>query len=60
METKNIKGHFCGTEVKIMCCPFCSIYFTKEDLKDYFSIKEANISNLCQKCQDAVFDEEEE
>ncbi len=43
-----------------MCCPFCSIYFTKEDLKDYISIKEANISNLCQKCQDAVFDEEEE
>ena len=39
-------------------CPFCGVEFDKEDLRNAISIKESNISGLCQKCQDDIFGED--
>jgi len=36
-------------------CPFCKIEIKKEDFRDDESIREYQISGLCQKCQDKVF-----
>lgn len=37
-------------------CPFCNEKIDKDEFKDPLSIKEFNISGLCQKCQDKFFD----
>ena len=42
-----------------MICPFCKLQFNLNDLRDELSIKEFEISGLCQNCQDKVFEEKE-
>ena len=42
-------------------CPCCGIKINPEtDFKDQLSIKEYTISGMCQKCQDSVFESEED
>ena len=41
-------------------CPFCKSPICLEEFRDNLSIKEFNISGLCQKCQDKIFVEPEE
>jgi len=36
-------------------CVFCHKLIKMEDFRDQLSIKEYNISGLCQKCQDDTF-----
>lgn len=36
-------------------CPTCGEPINIADFKDALSIKEFNISKMCQKCQDSVF-----
>lgn len=36
-------------------CPFCHMEVNYEDFRDELSKKEFNISGLCQKCQDEIF-----
>lgn len=45
--------------VKAKKCPFCSETVGQESFRDAKSIKEFQISGLCQKCQDSFFGEEE-
>ena len=40
-----------------MICPFCKLQITLNDFRDILSVKEYNISGLCQNCQDDVFEE---
>ena len=41
-------------------CPICKKDMTGEKFKDEISVKEFQISGLCQVCQDDIFDKEEE
>ena len=41
-------------------CPFCDEFVVKEDFKDDLSLREFNISGMCQKCQDEFFTEDDE
>lgn len=42
-------------------CPICSKVINPwEDLRDYLSRKEWEISGMCQECQDEIFECEEE
>lgn len=41
--------------VELSCCPFCKDPVKMEDFRDELSRKEWTISGLCQKCQDDVF-----
>ena len=41
-------------------CPFCSTPVTMEDFRDDLSRREFEISGMCQKCQDEVFQEPDE
>jgi len=36
-------------------CPICKNPVSKSDFKDERSIKEYNISGMCQRCQDDIF-----
>lgn len=36
-------------------CPWCEAKINIKDFKDELSLKEYNISGLCQKCQDEFF-----
>ncbi len=36
-------------------CPICGSYIKIEDFKDPLSLKEFNISGMCQECQDKIF-----
>ena len=36
-------------------CPFCKLVIDKSSFTDELSVKEYNISGLCQKCQDDFF-----
>lgn len=38
-------------------CPFCGEVINKKDFRDKLSLKECEISGLCQKCQDKTFKE---
>jgi uncharacterized CHY-type Zn-finger protein len=40
-------------------CILCGKIIKLEDFKDELSIREFNISGLCQQCQDNIFEEEE-
>lgn len=42
-------------KVDARLCPFCSTPIKMEDFRDELSRKEANISGLCQACQDDFF-----
>ena len=42
--------------VELGLCPICKDSIRAEDFKDSLSFKEYNISGLCQKCQDSVFE----
>ncbi len=47
-----------GTEVEDVSrgvCPFCKKQVKAEDFRDPLSVKEYNISGLCQFCQDDFF-----
>lgn len=37
-------------------CPFCKKEVKEEDFRDRFSVREWEISGLCQACQDKVFE----
>ncbi len=39
-------------------CPICHAKINPEEFKDALSVKEYQISGLCQKCQDATFGNE--
>lgn len=41
-------------------CPLCSAKVEMREFRDEISVREFKISGLCQKCQDDVFDAEEE
>lgn len=41
-------------------CPFCSNFVVKEDFKNEISLKEFELSGMCQKCQDEFFDQDPE
>lgn len=50
----------CGfsKEVKLvenLKCPICQASIHMEDFKDPLSIREYQISGMCQKCQDKIF-----
>lgn len=52
-----------GKEMKMIenrQCPICGEKVNTNDFKDDLSIKEFNISGMCQKCQDRIFNSEEE
>ena len=52
-----------GEEVRramLGICPFCNTPVTVEDFRDDLSRKEFEISGMCQKCQDSIFQEPEE
>jgi hypothetical protein len=38
------------------CCPLCGEPVNMNDFKDDLSRREYEISKMCQKCQDSVFD----
>jgi len=38
-------------------CPFCKTNIDKTKFRDELSLKEFEISGLCQKCQDKMFEE---
>jgi len=42
-----------------MICPFCKLQFCIEDFRDNLSMREFEISGLCQNCQDEVFEDKE-
>ena len=42
-------------DVENNICPFCKKKININDFKNYISIKEYNISGLCQRCQDEIF-----
>ena len=42
-----------------MICPFCKLQFNLNDFRDALSIREFEISGLCQNCQDEVFEEKD-
>lgn len=42
--------------VELGLCPACKDPIRTEDFKDPLSFKEYNISGLCQKCQDSIFE----
>ena len=47
-----------GDQVKLVeehKCPFCKKPIDMKDFKDELSIREFQISGLCQKCQDETF-----
>ena len=44
-------------KVKAGNCPFCSKPVESNSFKDELSLKEFNISGMCQKCQDDFFEE---
>jgi hypothetical protein len=37
------------------CCPFCKEKIDIKSFKDSLSVKEYEISGLCQNCQDKIF-----
>ena len=41
-----------------MRCPFCDKIFMMTDLRDNLSMREAEISEICQECQDKTFKED--
>jgi transcription initiation factor IIE alpha subunit len=51
--TKELERHEQGL------CPFCGEEVNKDDFRDKISLKEFEISGLCQKCQDITFREDE-
>jgi len=57
MNSKIIKSIFPKMYDKIQKgkCPICDECINIEDFKDEISLKEFNISGLCQKCQDSFF-----
>ena len=42
-------------DVENNICPFFFFLININDFKNYISIKEYNISGLCQRCQDEIF-----
>jgi hypothetical protein len=38
-------------------CPFCGVRISETSYRDELSKKEAQISGLCQRCQDEIFKE---
>lgn len=36
-------------------CPLCGNPVNREDFRDELSMREFNISGMCQKCQDRIF-----
>ena len=58
-EMKKFAAVICGMDpnlIELGMCPFCGRPVFVEDFKDDLSLKEFEISGLCQKCQDEVFD----
>lgn len=57
MKEKVVKTFFPKEvkEVKQGNCPICKNQIKINDFKDKLSIKEFEISGLCQKCQDEIF-----
>ncbi len=47
--TKELNRISCGH------CPICNNKIFKDEFRDLLSIKEFEISGLCQKCQDKIF-----
>ena len=41
--------------VEIGICPFCTNPISKDEFRDELSLKEYQISGLCQNCQDEMF-----
>jgi hypothetical protein len=41
--------------IKMRMCPFCSVGVNPGDFRDPISLREYEISGLCQHCQDEVF-----
>lgn len=58
MKTAGFKQYV--NDVKAGFCPFCKKEIDSDtEFRDKLSIKEFQISGLCQKCQDNFFEEEE-
>lgn len=57
-----IESSFPGTAAYIAehKCPLCKKDIVEVEFVDALSVREYEISGLCQKCQDKVFGEEEE
>lgn len=52
-----------GKEMKMVenrQCPICGEKVNTNDFRDDLSVKEFTISGMCQKCQDKIFNSEEE
>lgn len=47
-------------EVAFGRCPFCRTIVNMTDFKDDLSLREFQISGLCNSCQDSVFNDEVE
>lgn len=58
-QKKNIlKSAGFGAQVKSVelgLCPICKDAVKEEDFRDALSLKEFNISGMCQGCQDKIF-----
>jgi len=55
---KEIIGKIFPDELKAISlnkCPICGNNINKEDFKDGLSLKEFEISGMCQNCQNKVF-----
>lgn len=46
-----------GTKAKIAsnCCPICGKSIVESEFRDALSVREYEISGMCQKCQDDIF-----
>jgi hypothetical protein len=51
-----------GNQMKLVDqhrCPTCGNFIRTQEFKDELSVREFQISGMCQKCQDSVFEEDE-
>jgi len=53
----NVYVPMCKQAIEKHQCPLCHNHIQPNAFKDPLSVKEYNVSSMCQQCQDAVYDE---